>query len=123
VAIDRERREGDPGSILRNRERRRSGRRRITAFAQEVRACALGRAFAAVLGAHVIGCSRAEICAARDQLRAMLAADGALPEPPFEQLAALRPARVHESRHASILLPFEATLAALDGIPARYRRA
>jgi NifU-like protein involved in Fe-S cluster formation len=94
---------------------------RITAFAQEVRACALGRASAAVLGAHAIGRSRAEIRAARDQLRAMLAADGAPPEPPFEQLAALQPARAHESRHASILLPFEATLAALDDIPARNR--
>jgi formate dehydrogenase iron-sulfur subunit len=50
-------------------------RGRITAFAQEVRACALGRASAAVLGAQVIGRSRAEIAAARDQLRAMLTAE------------------------------------------------
>jgi NifU-like protein involved in Fe-S cluster formation len=96
---------------------------RITAFAQEVRACALGRASAAVLGAHVIGRSRVEIAAARDQLRAMLAAEGGPPQPPFDELAALRPARAHESRHASILLPFEATLAAFDLIPARNRRA
>jgi NifU-like protein involved in Fe-S cluster formation len=96
---------------------------RITAFAQEVRACALGRAAAAVLGAHVIGRSRAEIATARDQLRAMLAAEGGPPEPPFEELAALRPAGAHESRHASILLAFEATLAAFDLIPARNRRA
>jgi NifU-like protein involved in Fe-S cluster formation len=96
---------------------------RITAFAQEVRACALGCASAAVLGAQVIGRSRAEIATARDQLRAMLAAEGGPPEPPFEELAALGPARAHERRHASILLPFEATLAAFDLILARNRRA
>jgi NifU-like protein involved in Fe-S cluster formation len=96
---------------------------RITAFAQEVRACALGRAAAAVLGAQVIGRNRAEISAARDQLRAMLVADGQTPDPPFEQLAVLRPAHAHRNRHASILLPFEATLAALDAIPADDRGA
>jgi NifU-like protein involved in Fe-S cluster formation len=87
---------------------------RIADFAQEVRACALGRASAAVLGGHVIGRSRAEILAARDQLRAMLETDGGPPAPPFEELAILRPARAHRSRHAAILLPFEATLAAFD---------
>ena len=96
-------------------------RGRIAAFGQEVRACALGRASAAVLGAHVIGRSRAEILAARDQLRAMLEASGAPPGAPFELLEVLQPARAHKSRHASILLPFEATLAALDGIAARDR--
>ena len=89
---------------------------RIAAFGQEVRACALGRASAAVLGAHVIGRSRAEILAARDQLRLMLETAGEPPGAPFELLAVLRPARAHKSRHASILLPFEATLAALDAI-------
>jgi NifU-like protein involved in Fe-S cluster formation len=69
-----------------------------------------------VLGAHVIGRSRAEILAARDQLRSMLEAAGEPPAAPFELLAILRPARAHKSRHASILLPFEATL---DALPAR----
>jgi NifU-like protein involved in Fe-S cluster formation len=91
-------------------------RGRIAAFAQEVRACALGRASAGVLGAHVIGRSRAEILAARDQLRAMLEASGVPPAAPFELLEVLQPARAHKVRHASILLPFEATLAALDEI-------
>ena len=89
---------------------------RIAAFGQEVRTCALGRASAAVLGAHVIGRSRAEILAARDQLRLMLETAGEPPGAPFELLAVLRPAQAHKSRHASILLPFEATLAALDAI-------
>src|SRR5271170_6016380 len=48
----------------------------VSDFAQQVRACALGQAAAAVLGAHVIGASLAEIEMARDGLRAMLK-DGA----------------------------------------------
>ena len=34
---------------------------RVAAFAQDVKACALGQSSASVLGAHVIGRSRAEI--------------------------------------------------------------
>ena len=44
----------------------------VTEFAQEVRACALGQASAAVLGAAVIGRTPAELAAARDAIRAML---------------------------------------------------
>jgi NifU-like protein involved in Fe-S cluster formation len=47
------------------------------AFAQDVKACALGQASAALLGRNVIGRTRAEVETARDQLKAMLAADGA----------------------------------------------
>jgi NifU-like protein involved in Fe-S cluster formation len=49
---------------------------RVGQFAQDVKACALGQASAAVLGAHVLGATLAEIEMARDQFRAMLK-DGA----------------------------------------------
>jgi NifU-like protein involved in Fe-S cluster formation len=87
---------------------------RIADFAQDVKACALGQSSASVLGAHAIGRTRAEIAAARDQLKAMIKEDGPAPEAPFEDLEVLRPARDYKNRHASILLAWEATLAAMD---------
>ncbi|PRY26662.1 NifU-like protein involved in Fe-S cluster formation [Aliiruegeria haliotis] len=86
---------------------------RIVDFAQDVKACALGQASAAVLGRHVIGRNRQEIETARDQLRAMLQADGPVPSAPFDDLEVLLPARDFSNRHASILLAFDATAAAL----------
>ena len=44
----------------------------ITDYGQDVKACALGQASAAILGANAVGRTRAEIETARDQLRAML---------------------------------------------------
>ncbi len=86
---------------------------RISDFAQDVKACALGQAASAVLGMHVIGRSRAEIETARDQLRAMLTSDGPVPDAPFQELEVLLPAREFRNRHASILLAFDATAEAL----------
>lgn len=87
---------------------------RISAFGQDVKACALGQAAASIVGAHVLGCDRAQIQAARDQLLAMLKEDGPTPDAPFEELEVLRPARDFRNRHGSILLALEATLEALD---------
>ncbi len=87
---------------------------RIADFAQDVKACALGQSSASVLGAHAIGRTRAEIEAARAQLKVMIKEDGPVPETPFQELEVLRPARDYKNRHASILLAWEATLAAMD---------
>lgn len=86
---------------------------RITDFAQEVKACALGQAAAAVLGEGVIGRDRAELALARDQLRAMLTENGPAPDAPFDDFAVLAAARDYKNRHASILLAIDATLAAM----------
>jgi NifU-like protein involved in Fe-S cluster formation len=77
-------------------------------FAQDVKACALGQASAAVLGAHVIGASVQELESARDQFRAMLKAGGSPPEGRFSDLAMLAPVKDYPARHASTLLAFEA---------------
>jgi NifU-like protein involved in Fe-S cluster formation len=87
---------------------------RISAFGQDVKACALGQAAAAVVGANVIGCSRDQVRTARDQLAAMLKAGGPTPDAPFEGFEVLAPAKDYKNRHASILLSLEATLAACD---------
>lgn len=86
---------------------------RIAAFAQEVRACALGQAAAAVVGAAAPGLTRAEVESGRDALRAMLAG-GPPPVGPFAAFEALLPARDHRNRHASVLLSIEALADAME---------
>jgi NifU-like protein involved in Fe-S cluster formation len=87
---------------------------RISDFAQNVKACALGQAAASILGRNAIGRTRGEIARARDELLALLKEDGPTPAPPFEGLEVLRPAREFKNRHASIMLALEATLEAFD---------
>lgn len=87
---------------------------RVAAFGQDVRACALGQASAAILGRHVVGATRAEIAATRDALSAMLKQGGPAPAGTFSDLEVLLPAKDYKNRHASILLAWDATLAALD---------
>jgi NifU-like protein involved in Fe-S cluster formation len=86
---------------------------RITGYAQDVKACALGQAAASVVGRVAVGRTRAEVEAARDELRAMLKADGTEPRAPFEELKVLRPARDYKNRHASIMLTLEALAEAM----------
>ncbi len=81
---------------------------RVTAFGQEVKACALGQASASVVGAAIIGRSRAEIERARTELLAMLKSNGPGPSAPFDGLEVLLPAREYKNRHASIMLALEA---------------
>ncbi len=90
---------------------------RITDFAQDVKACALGQSSASVLGEQAIGRTRDEIVLGREQLHAMLKAGGPPPEAPFGALEALLPARDYKNRHASILLAWDATLAAMKETP------
>ena len=85
---------------------------RVADFAQDVKACALGQAAAAVLGAHVIGASPSEIEMARDQFRAMLKAGGPSPTGRFSDLSMLEPVKDYPPRHASTLLAFEAAVEA-----------
>jgi len=91
---------------------------RIVRFGQDVKACALGQAAASVVGSAILGRTRAEIEAARDQLRAMLKEEGPVPSAPFEGLEVLLPARDYKNRHASIMLSLEATLDAFDAAEA-----
>ncbi len=85
----------------------------ISAFGQDVKACALGQAAASVIGGAIIGLSEDEVQTGRDQLHAMLTAGGPVPNAPFDGLAVLEPAKDYKNRHASILLAFDATLAAI----------
>lgn len=86
---------------------------KVSAFSQQVHACALGQASAAIFGAEVIGCGLNEVARLRDELAAMLKG-GPVPAAPFGDYAVLQAARDYPNRHASILLAPEATLAALE---------
>ena len=90
---------------------------RISDYGQEVRACALGQAAAAVVGAAIVGCTARQVQRARDELTAMLVDLGPTPAAPFDGLAVLEPARDHRNRHASILLALDAAVDALGQIP------
>lgn len=81
---------------------------RVSEFAQQVKACALGQAAAAILGHAVIGRSADELAAGADALEAMLTQGGPVPAPPFDGFDALVPAREFRNRHASILLAIRA---------------
>lgn len=89
----------------------------ICDFRQDVKACALGQAAASVVGANIIGCDLEQITAARDELSRMLKDDGPAPQPPFDGLEVLRPARDFTNRHASILLCLNAAIQAASAPP------
>lgn len=91
----------------------------VSAFGQDVKACALGQASAALLGAHVIGQDLPTLRHLRDTVRAMLADHGAVPTAPFDGYQVLEPARAFRNRHASILLCLEATVDAFEEIQSR----
>ena len=92
---------------------------RISDYAAEVKACALGQAAASVVGAGIVGCSAEQVITARDQLKAMLKNDGPVPDAPFDGLEVLQPAKDYKNRHASILLTLEASVEALEEIGAK----
>ncbi|MEO0501274.1 MAG: iron-sulfur cluster assembly scaffold protein [Pseudomonadota bacterium] len=80
---------------------------RVEDFGQEVRACALGQASAALLGARVVGMDVDALAASAAELRAFLDGAGKL-SAANEDLAIFTPARPHKARHASILLAWDA---------------
>ena len=80
---------------------------------QEVRACALGQASAALMGSHVIGRSPEELATARDELEAFL--EGRRPDPGnWPGIDLFKDAQPLTARHRSILLAFEAAAQAAD---------
>ena len=83
---------------------------RVVELGLLVRACALGQAAAALLGAAALGRTADELIAARDALAAWMAGEGV--EPDWPGVAVLAPARGYPARHASIRLAFEAAAAA-----------
>jgi len=93
-------------------------RGRISEFGQDVKACALGQASAAVLGEHAIGLNLDEARQVREDLHAMLKHGAEPPTGKFEKLKLLEPARDYKNRHASIMLAYDATVEAMESVGA-----
>mgnify|MGYP005989569695 CR=1 FL=1 len=87
---------------------------KLSDLGQDVKACALGQASAAVAGNAAIGATLAQVETARDQLKAMLKGKGPVPDAPFEGFEVLTPAVDYKNRHASILLTIEAIAEAMQ---------
>jgi NifU-like protein involved in Fe-S cluster formation len=86
---------------------------RVTALGQEVKACALGQASAALMGRHVIGRDAAALAEARDSLATYLA--GATDDPgAWPGLEIFSAARRFQARHGAILLPFQVAAEAAE---------
>ena len=88
----------------------------ITHYGQDIRACALGQASSTIVGKSIVGRSITEVRKAFEELGEMLKNNGPTPSEPFDDLYILQPASEYKDRHASILLPIEATLAAFQKI-------
>lgn len=87
---------------------------RITALGLDPRACALGQASLSVLSRNAIGRSLEELQAGREGLRAMLKGEAKPPEGVFWELRHLEGVREYPQRHTSVLLGFDAVIAAVE---------
>jgi NifU-like protein involved in Fe-S cluster formation len=83
----------------------------ISQLALRANACALGQASAAILQDNAIGLDIAEIADLRDGIASALKRVGEMPTR-WPDLALLAAACDYPSRHAAILLPYDAILAA-----------
>ncbi|MAN77545.1 MAG: iron-sulfur cluster assembly scaffold protein [Rhizobiales bacterium] len=87
---------------------------RVAAYGATVNACALGQTSAAIVAERFVGSTPRELRAVRDQMTAMLRADGVPPNGKWDDLKYLEPVRAFPARHASTLLVFDAVVEALD---------
>jgi NifU-like protein involved in Fe-S cluster formation len=96
---------------------------RISDFAHDVKACALGQASSSIMARHVVGSSPDELRALRETVRKMLKENGAPPTGEWADIALLEPVRDYKARHASTLLTFDAVVKAVDEIEASQKVA
>lgn len=96
---------------------------RVSDFAHDVRACALGQASSSLMARQIIGATPAELLALRATMTLMLKAGGPPPSGRWADFAALEPVKDYKARHASTLLTFNAVADALAQIAAREAAA
>lgn len=89
---------------------------RVSDFAHDVKACALGQASSSIMSRHVLGSTSHELREVRDQMYAMLKESGEPPKGKWSDLEILAPVRDFKARHASTLLTFDAVCDAVDQI-------
>ena len=87
---------------------------KISKYGQTVEACLLGQAAASVMAQNAIGLTKEEVVSIRDDMLAMLKEDAPAPKGIWADLEVLYPVKDYKPRHTSMMLVFEATIAALD---------
>jgi NifU-like protein involved in Fe-S cluster formation len=91
---------------------------KVTDFAHDVKACALGQASSSIMAHHVVGSSASELRALRNEMHAMLKGNGRPPSGKWKDLEILEPVRDYKARHASTLLTFDAVVDAIGKVEA-----
>lgn len=89
---------------------------KISDFAHDVKACALGQASSSIMARHVIGSTPGELRALRAAMHRMLKENGDPPAGKWADCEALLPVRDFKARHASTLLTFDAVVDAVNQI-------
>jgi NifU-like protein involved in Fe-S cluster formation len=93
---------------------------KVTDFAHDVKACALGQASSSIMARNIIGSSASELRQLRETVRKMLKENGAPPQDgKWADIAVLEPVRNYKARHASTLLTFDAVVDAIGQIEAK----
>jgi NifU-like protein involved in Fe-S cluster formation len=92
---------------------------RVSDFAHDVKACALGQASSSIMARNVVGSTPDELRDVRERMHKMLKENGPPPEGRWSDLRYLEPVRDYRARHASTLLTFDAVVDALDQIEAK----
>ncbi|WP_455478913.1 iron-sulfur cluster assembly scaffold protein [Bartonella sp. B23] len=85
-------------------------------FAHEVQACVLGQASASLLASHIRGQTTKNLKILREIIYHMLTKDGPSPQDPFQAFSCLQPIKDYKARHASIMLPLDATVDCIEQI-------
>lgn len=92
---------------------------KVSDFAHDVKACALGQASSSIMARNIIGSTPDELRAVRESVRRMLKENGAPPdEGKWADIRVLEPVRDYKARHASTMLTFDAVVEALGRIEA-----
>jgi NifU-like protein involved in Fe-S cluster formation len=94
---------------------------KVSDFAHDVKACALGQASSSIMARNVIGSTPDELRELRETMRKMLKEHGSPPGGRWADLKYLEPVRDYKARHASTMLTFDAVVDAVDQIEARKK--
>jgi len=92
---------------------------RVSDYAHDVSACALGQTSASIVANNIAGATPAELRQVHDEMFAMLKSGG--PPPTGERwadLKLLQPVKDYPARHTSTMLVFDAVVDCLDQIGA-----
>ena len=92
---------------------------KVSDFAHDVKACALGQASSSIMARNVIGSTPDELRQVREAMFKMLKEDGPPPDGRWSDLKFLEPVRDYRARHASTMLTFDAVVDAVGQIEAQ----